>query len=110
MVDASTSFVHMEELMFAACDRIAELMMSEWALVSCGCAAALVSITAACMAGSDPAAMVQLPDTTGLRNEVMLCAESAIREVLRGGGRGGGILHNHCCHRGVALHKFARFL
>jgi L-seryl-tRNA(Ser) seleniumtransferase len=72
MVEASTQFVQMEELMFAACDRVAELMGSEWALVSCGCAAAILSITAACIAGGDPARMVRLPDTAGLRNEVIV--------------------------------------
>ena len=72
MAEASTAFVNMEELMFAACDRIAELMGSEWALVSCGCAAALLSITAACIAGDDPARMCQLPDTTGLRDEIIV--------------------------------------
>lgn len=39
-------------------------MQSEWALVTCGCAAALLQITAACMAGTDPELMCLLPDAS----------------------------------------------
>jgi D-glucosaminate-6-phosphate ammonia-lyase len=38
-----------------------------------GCAAAGITIaTAACMAGTDPAKIAQLPDTTGLKDEVII--------------------------------------
>lgn len=72
MVLASQQYVQMEELMFAASDRIAELMEAEWALVTCGCSAALMCLTATCIAGTDPAKMCQLPDSTGLKNEVIV--------------------------------------
>ena len=58
--------------MFAACDRVAELMESEWSLISCGCSAALLCITAACIAGRDPEKMCRLPDSTGMGNEVIV--------------------------------------
>ena len=52
--------------------RIAELMQCEWGLVTNGCAAALCQVTAACIAGTDPEKMAQLPSATGLRNEVLV--------------------------------------
>jgi L-seryl-tRNA(Ser) seleniumtransferase len=47
-------------------------MQCEWGLVTNGCAAALCQITAACVAGTDPEKMARLPDTTGMKNEVIV--------------------------------------
>jgi len=72
MSEASKQFVHMEELMDRAGARIAELMQAEWALVTNGCAAALCQITAACVAGLDRDRIARLPDTSGMKNEVIV--------------------------------------
>ena len=72
MYEASQRYVHLEELMDAVGARIAELMKCEWGLVTNGCAAALCQITAACVAGSDPEKMARLPDTRGMKNEVIV--------------------------------------
>jgi L-seryl-tRNA(Ser) seleniumtransferase len=72
MAAASTQYVHMEELMEAVGTRIAALMQCEWGLVTSGCAAALCQVTAACVAGADPEKMARLPDTTGMKNEVIV--------------------------------------
>jgi uncharacterized pyridoxal phosphate-dependent enzyme len=72
MYEASQRYVHIEELMEAVGARIAELMQCEWGLVTNGCAAALCQVTAAAVAGSDPEKMVRLPDTTGMRDEVVV--------------------------------------
>ena len=72
MFEASQRYVHIEELMEAVGARIAELMQCEWGLVTNGCAAALCQITAACVAGTDPEKMARLPDTTGMKNEVIV--------------------------------------
>lgn len=72
MYEASQRYVHIEELMEAVGARIAELMQCEWGLVTNGCAAALCQVTAACVAGADPEKMARLPDTTGMRNEVLV--------------------------------------
>ena len=46
-------------------------MGSEFALVTNGCAAALCQVTAGCVAGADPDRIKRLPDTTGMKNEVI---------------------------------------
>ena len=72
MAEASRRYVHLDELMEAAGRRIAEVMQCEWGLVTNGCAAALCQVTAACVAGTDPEKMIRLPDTTGMKNEVLV--------------------------------------
>jgi len=72
MYEASLCYVNLEELMDAVGARIAELMKCEWGLVTNGCAAALCQLTAACVAGTDPEKMARLPDTRGMKNEVIV--------------------------------------
>ena len=74
MAKASQQYVQMEELQFAAGTRISDLMQCEWALVTCGCSAALLQLTAACMSGTDPELMCLLPDTShpDIKNEVLV--------------------------------------
>lgn len=72
VVEASKRYVHLDELSAAVGARIAELMQCEWALVTNGCAAALLQITAACVAGTDAEKMARLPDTTGMKDEVIV--------------------------------------
>ena len=74
MARASQQYVQMEELQFAAGTRISDLMQCEWALVTCGCSAALLQLTAACMSGTDPELMCLLPDTShpDIKNEVLV--------------------------------------
>lgn len=72
MVEASKQYVHLDELMEAVGARIGELMQCEWGLVTNGCAAALCQVTAACVAGTDHEKMARLPDTTGMKNQVIV--------------------------------------
>jgi L-seryl-tRNA(Ser) seleniumtransferase len=72
MVEAAESNVVMDELQQAAGKVIAEMTGAEAGYVTAGAAAGLTLATAACVAGLDPAAMDRLPDTTGLRNEVVV--------------------------------------
>jgi uncharacterized pyridoxal phosphate-dependent enzyme len=72
MVEASRRYVHLDELHDAVGRRLAELMQCDWGMVTNGCAAALAQVTAACVAGSDPEKMIRLPDTTGMRKEVIV--------------------------------------
>ena len=69
---ASYYHVNMDELQEAAGKRIAKLLQVEYAMVSSGAAAALTHATAGCVAGTDPERMQQLPDMTGLKNEVIM--------------------------------------
>jgi uncharacterized pyridoxal phosphate-dependent enzyme len=68
--------VDIDELMERAGARIAELIGCEAAIVTSGAAAALSHATAACLAGTDPELMQQLPDLSGLKDEVIMPRES----------------------------------
>ncbi|HZB25019.1 MAG TPA: aminotransferase class V-fold PLP-dependent enzyme [Vicinamibacterales bacterium] len=74
--EAADHAVDIDELMEKAGARIAEVTGSEAAIVTSGAAAALSHATAACIAGTDPELMQQLPDLTGLRDEVIMPRES----------------------------------
>ncbi len=69
---AATQYVDLNELHENAGDRIAELLDCEAALVTAGCASALTLGTAACVAGSSTDRIRRLPDTAGMKNEVVL--------------------------------------
>jgi D-glucosaminate-6-phosphate ammonia-lyase len=69
---ASKKFVKLEDLHIAVGNRIAELVQCPAALVTSGCASALALSTAACVAGKDPKRISQLPDTTGMKSEVIV--------------------------------------
>jgi L-seryl-tRNA(Ser) seleniumtransferase len=71
MVEASRTHVNIDELQIAVGRRIAELTHNEAAYVATGAAAGLVLATAAIIAGKDPQAIKQLPDLSGLKNEVV---------------------------------------
>ncbi|MBK9166818.1 MAG: aminotransferase class V-fold PLP-dependent enzyme [Bryobacterales bacterium] len=71
MTEASKSFIMVEELYHAAGRRIAELTGAEAALVTSGAAASIVLGTAACMTGTNREKVLQLPDTSGMKDEVL---------------------------------------
>ena len=73
---ASHYHVNLDQLMEAAGKRISDLLQVPWGMVSSGAAGALTHATAACVAGTDPERMQQLPDLTGLKNEVIMPATS----------------------------------
>ena len=72
MEQAGESFVEMEELLAASGDHLAGLLGVEAAYPAAGCYAALVLSTAACLTGNDPDKMDRLPDTTGMKDEIVL--------------------------------------
>jgi seryl-tRNA(Sec) selenium transferase len=72
MSQASFYPVNLDELMEGAGKRIAELLQVEAAMVSSGTAGAMTCATLACVAGTDPEKMQQLPDTSGLKGEVVV--------------------------------------
>jgi seryl-tRNA(Sec) selenium transferase len=81
---AARHFVDIFELQHAASKRLAELSGAEAGMVTSGAAGAMASATAACMAGTDPAKIWQLPDTTGLKHEVvMFGGRSAFDSAIR---------------------------
>jgi L-seryl-tRNA(Ser) seleniumtransferase len=72
MVEASRSFVDLDELQRKVGDVIARCTGAEAGYVCAGAAAGLVLSTAACVAGTDQAKIRRLPDTTGMKNEVIM--------------------------------------
>jgi uncharacterized pyridoxal phosphate-dependent enzyme len=84
MEQASQHFVDMFELQQGAGKRLAELSGAEAGMVTSGSAGAMAAATAGCIAGTDPKNIWQLPDTTGLKHEVVMLGgriafDSAIR-------------------------------
>lgn len=72
MAEASTASVEMSELLAAAGRRVAELTGAEAAYITSGAAAGLLLSTAACITGKDPAKIERLPDSRGMKNEVVM--------------------------------------
>jgi len=72
MADAATRCVDMAELQAGASRIIADITGAEAGIVTAGAAAGLLLGTAACVAGLDPGRMARLPDTTGMKNEVIM--------------------------------------
>ena len=72
MLYASHHYVVLDELHDAVGRRIAELVGCEAAMVTAGAASALTLGTAACLTGTDPEKIKRLPDTTGMKNEVII--------------------------------------
>jgi len=72
MDDAAQVFVNMTDLNRAAGEVVARACGADKGLVTSGCAAAQVLMVAACMTGQNEDNVEQLPDTTGMKNEVIL--------------------------------------
>ena len=71
MVAASRNFVPLPELQERAGDHIARLIGVPAAMISAGAASAMTCGTAAAIAGDDDETLRMLPDTTGMKNEVI---------------------------------------
>jgi len=82
--EAAQHFVNMIELQRAAGRRLAELTGAESGIVTSGAAGAMAAAAAACIAGADDKHVWQLPDTTGLKHEIiMVGGRSAFDNAIR---------------------------
>ena len=72
MRKTATVMVNLAELNKAAGKVLAEICGAEAGLVVSGSAGGLVMQAAAVIAGGDPANMVRLPDTTGMKDEIII--------------------------------------
>ena len=70
--EANRYFVEMGELCEKAGEIIAGITGAEAAHITTGAFCGLVQSAAACIAGKDPDKMRRLPDTTGMKNEVII--------------------------------------
>jgi uncharacterized pyridoxal phosphate-dependent enzyme len=81
---AAHYYVNMLDLQRAAGRRLAELTGAESGMVTSGSAGAMAAASAACMAGVDDRKIWQLPDTTGMKHEViMMGGRSAFDSAIR---------------------------
>ncbi len=74
MAEANETFVRLTDLLDSSGSHIAKLLGADAARVTPGAAAAIMLGTAACMAGADGTKSQQLPDTTGMKSEVLIQA------------------------------------
>jgi L-seryl-tRNA(Ser) seleniumtransferase len=72
MREASQALVNIDELNEAAGAAIARILGAEAAFVTAGASSGLILQAAACIAGDDPAKVTRLPDTRGMRNEIVI--------------------------------------
>ena len=75
MVRASQESVSMMELQAVASQKISEVTGAEAGYIISGASAGLTLGTAAILAGMDPGRMDRLPDTTGMKDEIILARE-----------------------------------
>lgn len=84
--EAAHYMVDVVELQRGVGRRLAEISGAESGMVSSGAAGSIALATAACIAGTDPEKIWQLPDTTGLKDQVIMWGgrsifDSALRLV-----------------------------
>ena len=72
MSQAARVMVNIDDLNRAAGREVARLTGAEAGFVCSGAAGGLLLQAAACIAGNDPVKMRQLPDTEGLKNEIVI--------------------------------------
>lgn len=72
MTESSGYFINVDDLHMKAGEYIARITGAEAGMVTAGCAAAQVLQAAACMTGMDDTKIVQLPDTAGMRDEIII--------------------------------------
>ena len=84
--EAAHYMVDVVELQRGVGRRLSEISGAESGMVSSGAAGSMALATAACIAGTDPEKIWQLPDTTGLKDQVIMWGgrsifDSALRLV-----------------------------
>jgi L-seryl-tRNA(Ser) seleniumtransferase len=80
IVEADQAHAWIWELEEKAGKRIAELIGANAAFVAPGAFAALALSAAACIAGKDPEKMRKLPDTSGMKNEIII--QKCLRDYM----------------------------
>ena len=95
-LEAAKHYVDVLELQHAVGRRLAELSGAESGMVTSGAAGAMASATAGCIAGTDPEKIWQLPDTTGMKDQVvMFGGRIAFDNAIRLAGGKLVVVHTH---------------
>jgi len=71
-IDANENYADLWDFVDKASEKVAELLGAEAAHITPGAFAALVLSAAACIAGKDPEKMARLPDTSGMKNDIII--------------------------------------
>jgi L-seryl-tRNA(Ser) seleniumtransferase len=79
MVEAGRHYVPIPELLEAAGNYISKRLGVEAACICCGAASGLVVAAAACITGTNPANRSQLPNSEGLKNEIIMFRAMRLR-------------------------------
>ena len=79
MDDSEEYYVDLGVLTDKVGERISEMLGMGGALVTSGCAAALAVGAAACMTGNDPEKIERIPDTTGMKNEILIQKQHRVK-------------------------------
>ena len=116
MERANDATVEMQDLLEKSGEFIADILGVEAAYVTSGGAAAQALSIAACMAGEDPQKIARLPDTAGMKDEVVIQARNrymfdrcytltgaALVEAGDGGGTSESDLRDVIGHRTAAV-------
>ena len=88
MQEATLDYVELDELMDGVGKRLAELTGTEYGMVTTGATGAMIMATTGILTGGDPDKLWQLPDLTGMKNEVIIPEYSwtAYGSAVRGVG------------------------
>jgi L-seryl-tRNA(Ser) seleniumtransferase len=79
MMEAGRHYVPVDELLEAAGNYISKRLDIQGAFICCGAASGMAIAAAACMAGTNPANRYQLPDSEGLKNEIIMFQAMRLR-------------------------------
>lgn len=71
MAEVASCWVSLAELLEKAGERVARLTGADAAYITSGAAAGVTLSAAACMTGTDPAKILRLPCTEGMKNEII---------------------------------------
>ncbi|CAN5687164.1 aminotransferase class V-fold PLP-dependent enzyme [soil metagenome] len=88
MIEATESFVVITDMNARVGEVIADVTGAEAGYVTAGSASGMLLAVAACITGPDPAFAKRLPDTTGMRNEVVIhrCQHISYEQMFRAPG------------------------
>jgi D-glucosaminate-6-phosphate ammonia-lyase len=87
MHEATLNYVELDELMDAVGKRIGELTGAEWGVVTTGATGSLIIGTTGIITGGNPDKLWQLPNLSGMKNEIIIPSyswtayESAVRGI-----------------------------
>lgn len=82
MEEAATAYVPIADLRAKVGEVIAKATGAEAGYITSGAAGGILLATAACIAGTDVIKIERLPDTTGMKNEVIVQANHYIRYIF----------------------------